>query len=183
MTGRSVRTAFIAATAALAASVVLAGFAGTAGAQYNNPVSLAGNTPSTNPDGSFTVTLTAEGFGPGTTVTFSYNPTLGTAVANGSGVATLVATFPASLAGKSVTVTAAGVNAFGQPATATTVVSFGGGSSGGGSSSGGSSSGSGLAFTGSNTSSVAVRIGAVALVLGVALVLATRSRRSDRVEA
>jgi hypothetical protein len=177
MTGRSVRTAFALAASAVAVSVVLLGFAGSAGAQYNNPVSLAGNTPATNPDGSFTVTLTADGFGPGTTVTFSYNPTLGTAVANGSGVATLVATFPASLAGQSVTVTATGVNAFGQPATATTVVSFGGGSS-----SGGSSSGSGLAFTGSNTSSVAVRIGAVALVLGVALVLATRSRRRDHVE-
>jgi len=180
MTGRSVRTACITATAAVAASLVLFGFVGSAGAQYNNPVSLAANTPATNPDGSFTVTLTAEGFGPGTTVTFSYNPTLGTAVANASGVATLVATFPASLAGKSVTVTAAGVNAFGQPATTTTVVSFG---TGGGSSGGGSSSGSGLAFTGSSNSSVAVRIGAVALVLGVALVLATRTRRNERVEA
>jgi len=55
----------------------------------------------------------------------------------------------------------------------------GGGSSGGGSSSGGS----GLAFTGSDTSSVVVRIGAVALVLGVALVLAARTRRNDHVDA
>lgn len=180
MTARSLRTVCTIAAAAVAASVVLLGLAGPAGAQYNNPVSLAGSAPTANADGSFTVTLTAEGFGPGTTVTFSYNPTLGTAVANASGVATLVATFPASLAGKSVTVTATGVDASGQPATTTTVVNFGG--SGGGSSSGGSTSGSGLAFTGSNTSSVAVRIGAVALVLGVALVLATRSRRSDRVE-
>jgi LPXTG-motif cell wall-anchored protein len=60
--------------------------------------------------------------------------------------------------------------------TATTSLSFPGG---GGSSSGGSSSGSGLAFTGSDNSSVALRIGAIALVLGVALVLATRSRRNE----
>jgi hypothetical protein len=96
-------------------------------------------------------------------------------------VATLVGTFPASLAGKSITVTATGVNAAGLPASATATVTFpgGGGSSGGGSSSGGS----GLAFTGSDTSSVVVRIGAVALVLGVALVLAARTRRNDHVDA
>ena len=170
------------AAASLAVVVVL-GLSATAGAQYNNPVSLAGNTPSTNSDGSFTVTLTAEGFGPGTTVTFSYNPTLGTAVANASGVATLVATFPASLAGKSVTVTATGVDASGKPATATTVVSFTGGSGGGGTSGGGTSGGSGLAFTGSDTSSVAVRVGALVLVLGVALVLVARNRRNDHVDA
>ncbi len=175
----SVRNRSIAA-AALALVVVL-GLSGTAGAQYNNPVTLAAQTPATNSDGSFSVPLTAEGFGPGTTVTFSYNPTIGTAVANGSGVATLVGTFPASLAGKSITVTATGVNAAGLPASATATVTFpgGGGSSGGGSSSGGS----GLAFTGSDTSSVVVRIGAVALVLGVALVLAARTRRNDHVDA
>jgi MYXO-CTERM domain-containing protein len=37
------------------------------------------------------VTYTASGFGPGSTVTFQYNPVLGTAVANQSGVAVLVA--------------------------------------------------------------------------------------------
>ncbi len=179
---RSTRTL---AASVFAVAFVVLGLAGTAGAQcsgYNCPPSLAANTPSTNSDGSFTVTLTAEGFGPGTTVTFSYNPTLGTAVANASGVATLVATFPASLAGKTVTVTATGVNAAGAPISVTTNVSFGGGGGGtGGTGSGGSSSG--LAFTGSDTSSVALRIGAVALVLGVALVLAARGRRSEHVDA
>jgi hypothetical protein len=174
MNPHSVRSKSIVGLAVALATVVA--LSGVAAAQYNNPATVSASTPSQNADGSFTVTLSGTGFGPGTTVTFSYNPTLGTAVADAAGAVSFAATFPASLAGKSVTVTAAGVDASGNPVTTTTSLSFPGG---GGSSSGGSSSGSGLAFTGSDNSSVVLRIGAIALVLGVALVLATRSRRNE----
>ena len=88
MTARSVRTACITATAAVAASLVLFGFVGSAGAQYNTTPTVSSSS-STVPAGG-TTNLTATGFQPGSTVTFSAcGKTLGTATANSSGTATL----------------------------------------------------------------------------------------------
>ena len=62
MTARSVRTACITATAAVAASLVLFGFVGSAGAQYNTTPTVSSSS-STVPAGG-TTNLTATGFQP-----------------------------------------------------------------------------------------------------------------------
>ena len=160
--------------AGLVVALTLALGTGVASAQYPTPPTI--QTVSQN---GYNFTFRATGFQPGSNVTWSYSTTgsLGSSVADASGVATLTTTLPSSLSG-AVTVTASGVNPDGAPISVSTVVTVGA-SSGGGSAGTTSGSDSGLAFTGSNTSSVLLRAGVLALVLGAAAVFLARRKSSS----
>jgi hypothetical protein len=175
--------------AGLIAAVTLALGTGVASAQYNTNPTIA--VPSQNGN---TVTVVVTGFKAGSTVEFSYSTSgsgggasavvraatgsLGSAVADASGTATLTATLPAGITG-AVTITATGINPEGAPISVSTVVNLGGSSGGTGTTSG-TGSESGLAFTGSNSSSVLLRAGVLALLLGaVAVFLARRNTAHD----
>jgi hypothetical protein len=178
--------------AGLVAAVTLALGTGVASAQYPTPPTV--QTVSQNGSTS-TFTFRATGFQPGSNVTWSYSTSgsgggasavvraatgsLGSSVADASGVATLTTTLPSGLSG-AVTITATGVNPDGAPISVSTVVNVGA-SSGGGSAgtTSGSGSESGLAFTGSNTASVLLRAGVLALVLGAAAVFLARRKSSS----
>ncbi len=174
---RSAKSA-VALLSALFAVVVLAAPAG-AQATYPTPTVTAGG-PTQSAGGSYSVPLTVSGCKPASTVTFTSGSTsLGSATTDSSGGATSTVTLPAGSTG-AVTVSATCVDSAGVSKTFSTTVTIpGGGTSGGGTSGGGASSGAALAVTGSDTSSVLVRVGAIIAVLGVALVVASRSRRSE----
>ena len=176
--------------AGLVAAVTLALGTGVASAQYPTPPTIQTVTQ----NGS-TFTFRATGFQPGSNVTWSYSTSgsgggasavvraatgsLGSSVADASGVTTLTTTLPSGLSG-AVTITASGVNPDGAPISVSTVVNVGA-SSGGGSAgtTSGSGSESGLAFTGSDTASVLLRAGVLALVLGAAAVFLARRKSSS----
>ena len=170
--------------------VLSAGVAGAQGGPYGAPPFFS----SAVRTGPYTFEFGVKGFRPFTPVGFNWiccgsgggrsavaraaSGDLGSAVADASGSATISATFPSTVSGP-VTVTATGVNSDGAPISVSTVVTVGASSGGSGTTSG-SGAESGLAFTGSNTPSVLLRAGVLALLLGaVAVFLARRNTARD----
>jgi hypothetical protein len=166
-------TKVLAALCGLAAVLVLS--VGTASAQYNVPATITAST--STPAAGGPITLTAKGFGSGTTVQFSVESTpqaLGSAVANSSGVATLTTTLPANLSAGAHTIRAVGTDASGAPlnvTTAITVAAAGATTT----TTTAAASPTGLAATGSSSAGL-VRIGVVIAVLGGLLLLAGKRR-------
>jgi len=159
----------VVATAGLAVVLMLS--AGTASAQYNVPATVTAST--TTPTAGGPITLTAQGFGPSTNVAFSVESTpqaLGSAVANASGVATLVTTLPANLSPGAHTIRAVGVDAAGAPLNVTTTITVAAAGATTTTTAAGTSP-TGLAATGSSSSGL-LRIGVVVAVLGGLLLLA-----------
>ena len=159
-----VRAALVGLTAVLALSV------GTASAQYNVPATVTASTSTPTAGGS--ITLTAKGFGPETTVQFSVESTpqaLGSAVANSSGVATLTTTLPANLSAGAHTIRAVGTDPSGAPLNVTTTITVA--AAGATTTTTAAASPTGLAATGSSSAGL-VRIGVVIAVLGGLLLLA-----------
>jgi len=174
---RTTRLVATAATAVMAFSVVLALPAVAAAQAGYTPPAVTPGSPTPGAGGTNSVPVTMTGCAPSSAVSFtSGGGTVGSATAGATGSASTTATIPAGVTG-SVTITGSCTSVAGATVTASTVVTIPGGGSAD------PSGGSDLAFTGSDSSSVMVRIGAVVLVLGVALVLAVRSRRNDRVDA
>jgi hexosaminidase len=161
-------TKVLAALCGLTAVLVLS--AGTASAQYNVPATVTANT--STPSAGGPITLTAEGFGPGTTVQFSVESTpqaLGSAVASSSGVATLTTTLPANLSAGAHTIRAVGTDPSGAPLNVTTTITVA--AAGATTTTTTATSPTGLAATGSSSAGL-VRIGVVIAVLGGLLLLA-----------
>ncbi|MCX6524663.1 MAG: hypothetical protein NTX58_07850 [Actinobacteria bacterium] len=165
-------TKVLAALCSLAAVLVLS--VGTASAAYNVPATVTANT--STPAAGGPITLTAQGFGPGTTVQFSVESTpqaLGSAVANSSGVATLTTTLPANLPAGAHTIRAVGTDASGAPLNVTTTITVA--AAGATTTTTAAASPTGLAATGSSSAGL-VRIGVVIAVLGGLLLLAGKRR-------
>ena len=161
-------TKVLAALCGLAAVLVLS--VGTASAQYNVPATITAST--STPAAGGPITLTAKGFGSGTTVQFSVESTpqaLGSAVANSSGVATLTTTLPANLSAGAHTIRAVGTDPSGAPLNVTTTITVA--AAGATTTTTAAASPTGLAATGSSSAGL-VRIGVVIAVLGGLLLLA-----------
>lgn len=116
------------------------------------------------------ITISAQVFQPGSTVTFVFESapvTLGTATANANGVATLTVEIPSTATPGPHTITASGTGADGNPLSVViniTVV--------------GARAGAALPVTGSQGSVPLVRIGAGLLAAGGIAVLMARKRRA-----
>lgn len=174
------------AVAALLALVVVAvlGLSAPSGAQYNAHPTCRVSPASVAPGG--TVTVVAEGFQPGSIVSFSIDRVrstrapIGQATANAEGTATAQLTIPSELEDGTYTITCSGVDADGAAvAVASDVrVDSSTGGSGGTDGNGGDPGSDDLARTGSNSGALA-RI-AVLLVAGGAALLLFGRKRSQR---
>jgi LPXTG-motif cell wall-anchored protein len=119
------------------------------------------------------VTLVAKTFAPGATVTFtlfSAPVVLGTATADASGVATLVATIPAGAAVGTHTVEASGNNAAGAPLVVSLTLTVA------------AAAAAPLPTTGSNSTLPLAQLGLGVLAVGGLLVLVAKRRRNEHAE-
>lgn len=144
----------------------------TAGAAQAQTYPPGGNTVTAN-DTTVTpgqsITLSAQVFQPGATVTFtlfSAPVVLGTATANSSGVATLTATIPSNTTPGTHTIEATGTGSNGQPLTVVLSITVAG-------------AGTGLPVTGSSNTTPMTQVGVAAIAAGGLLVLLAK-RRHDR---
>lgn len=154
------------------AAVLLSAMAGTAVAQTYPP---GGNTATANDTTvapGDAITLSAQIFQPGSTVTFtlfSAPVVLGTATANSSGVATLTTTIPAGTAAGTHTVEASGTGSTGAALTVVLSITVLAG-------------GTGLAVTGSPSTAPMTQIAIGAIAAGGLLLLLANRRRSAKRE-
>jgi hypothetical protein len=153
---------------AVAALFVLA-FAGPAAADPYPPPDQGGS--STVPQGG-TVSVSSDGWAPGSLVTVTLDSTpvvLGTLTADSSGHIEGTFTVPSNAALGTHSVVLSGTDPTGAPRTVSqTLIVVAA-----------TTSGPTLAFTGSNNSGMIAGIGSVAVVAGVALVVAARKRRAS----